>query len=665
MIKVIFISASLAALLAVTSCEKKAVEAEFIPENTIEESMVPVTLTASMSDTRVSLDGVSPKWTAGDKIALYTTDGAKCPEFTTQDGGGSSATFSGSKPDGSSLDLAVYPFSAAGSCSGGSCTLTLPSEQDGTLGSAVMAAKSTGEGEDLNFMNLCCVVKMDIPASLGVRRVEILRSDAVSGTFTLNSSTLSVSASSAQNSVAAVSSSGFSGEVLISVLPSSSKKIDLILTNASGKSVLISKDLSGAFTAGHIKNLGSVPANINFADVAKIGQPTSSQSYSAASQPDKPQVTNGDFENWTLDGDGLPNNWNSFQTAGGTYGGSAYDSKNRQVIKSSDKRPGSAGNYSCMIWARRIYIPLLADAVAQGNLTTGQIIAGNSKATGTGNYNTTKRNSYKTINKIQNPYFMSFTGRPDSLGVWVKFVPYGTDSSHPYAKVETILHTDVDYKSGYNSSDCTGGTAHVGEATDQKIGDTGGKWKRLSIPFKYDYTTTPSYILINIATNSYPGGGHAEKSSSGGNNADKMYIDDIVMVYNLYNVRTNTSGWATLCLDYNALVPSGATAYFVKKVACGYASLEAIPSGSVIPRNTGVLVKGSPNTTYSFNGRASDVSGKTPATVSGNLLVGALNEIATPSGTCRVLSSESTSAMAVFGAYSGTKIAANTAYLAQ
>lgn len=32
---------------------------------------------------------------------------------------------------------------------------------------------------------------------------------------------------------------------------------------------------------------------------------------------DKPQIPNGDFETWTYDGENLPNNWNSFQTASG------------------------------------------------------------------------------------------------------------------------------------------------------------------------------------------------------------------------------------------------------------------------------------------------------------------------------------------------------------
>ncbi len=145
-----------------------------------------------------------------------------------------------------------------------------------------------------------------------------------------------------------------------------------------------------------------------------------------------------------------------------------------------------------------------------------------------------------------------------------------------------------------------------------------------------------------------------------------MYIDDIEMIYNLYNLRTDSNGWATLYLNYAALVPSGATAYYINKIAAGYARLVAIPAGQVIPKNTAVLVKGSANTTYAFNGRyLEDIKGKTVATVSGNLLQGTLTQVSKPSGTCRVLSSESTSSMAAFGAFTGSTIAANTAWLAQ
>ena len=51
----------------------------------------------------------------------------------------------------------------------------------------------------------------------------------------------------------------------------------------------------------------------------------------AAQAQNRPQITNGDFETWTYDGANLPNYFNSFQTADGSYSSYGYDSSNRQV----------------------------------------------------------------------------------------------------------------------------------------------------------------------------------------------------------------------------------------------------------------------------------------------------------------------------------------------
>lgn len=655
--RIVFVAVCIAAISA-ASCQKIDTQDGALQ---YEPSMVPASVKASIADTRVTLDGVSPKWEAGDRIALFTTDGTLCPAFTTQDSG-SSATFSGTKPDGSTLSFAVYPYSAAVSASSGSFTVTVPAEQDGTIASAVMVAPA---GDELMFSNLLSVIKFNVPSSLGVRRVEIISDGAVSGNFTVNGSTLAVTAPSsptdAARKVAAVSTSGFSGDVLVSMIPSTSKRLQMVLTNASGKVALVSKDLGSAMSGGRIKNLGSVPSGLSFGDVALIGSSTSSQVSSSSSQPSKPQIKNGGFETWTIDGENLPNNWNSFQTfqTGGILASllksQGYDSNNRQVKRSTDIRPGSAGSYSCRIWSRSTW-----GVVAQGNLTTGRVYASNTSAAGEGNYNYTDQDGSTVVNKnvstTPNPFHMDFTGKPDSMVVWMKFTQKGTDTKHPYGKVEAILHDKVDYKSGYNAKDCTGGTHHIGEASTKDLTAT-GSWKRLSLPFVYDdRSSAVSFVLINFTTNSYPGGGAVN---------DEMIIDDIEMVYNLYNIRTSSTGWATLYLDYDALIPSGATVYYVKNVACGYAGLVEIPAGQLIPARTAVLVKGNANTVYSFNGRETDIEGKSAAAVSGNLLKGTLTSMSRPGGICRVLSAESSTSMAAFGDFTGSTIAAHSAYLTQ
>ena len=363
----------------------------------------------------------------------------------------------------------------------------------------------------------------------------------------------------------------------------------------------------------------------------------------AAQAQNHPQITNGDFETWTFDGANLPNYFNSFQTADGLFSGLAYDKNNRQVKRSTDKRPGSPGSYSCSIWSRKV-----SGVVAQGNLTTGRVHAAAMSATGKNNYNYSDRDGSNTNNGVNNPCAMPFTGRPDSLVVWVKFTPNGTDSSHPYAKVTATIHSDFDYIDGYAQT--SDSKYVVATAINMTIAKTNGNWKRLSIPFNYKNNgAQPRYILLSAATNAYPGGGHEN---------DYLYLDDITLVYKqTYQLSIPSQGWATLCLDFNAKAPAGAKVYTVTELVAGYAKLQEIPAGSIIPANTGLLVR-SDASSVTFESSIMD-----PMSVSGNILEGRTTAGSCQAGQYYVLSPASTKDRAVFGLYQGTSLAANKAYI--
>ena len=363
----------------------------------------------------------------------------------------------------------------------------------------------------------------------------------------------------------------------------------------------------------------------------------------AAQAQNHPQITNGDFETWTFDGANLPNYFNSFQTADGLFSGLAYDKNNRQVKRSTDKRPGSPGSYSCSIWSRKV-----SGVVAQGNLTTGRVHAAAMSATGKNNYNYSDRDGSNTNNGVNNPCAMPFTGRPDSLVVWVKFTPNGTDSSHPYAKVTATIHSDFDYIDGYAQT--SDSKYVVATAINMTIAKTNGNWKRLSIPFNYKNNgAQPRYILLSAATNAYPGGGHEN---------DYLYLDDITLVYKqTYQLSIPSQGWATLCLDFNAKAPAGAKVYTVTELVAGYAKLQEIPAGSIIPANTGLLVR-SDASSVTFESSIMD-----PMSVSGNILKGRTTAGSCQAGQYYALSPASTKDRAVFGLYQGTSLAANKAYI--
>ena len=367
----------------------------------------------------------------------------------------------------------------------------------------------------------------------------------------------------------------------------------------------------------------------------------------AAYSQDKPQIPNGDFETWTFDGANLPNNWNSFQTADGKYASTAYKEKNRQVQRSTDTRPGSSGHYSCKIWAREINA-IIVKVVAQGNLTSGRIHAAAMSATDGDNYNYSDRDGSTKNNGVTNPCAMKFTGKPDSLVAWIKFVPNGTDSKHPYAMLNAYIHDNFDFVTGYSQESSS---SHLVARAEKEVASNGGKWQRVSVPFTYVSNVEPQYILINIATNTYPGGGNED---------DALYVDDIEMIYNSkFELSMPSCGWASLYLDFNAEVPSGATAWYATKMESGYVALEEVPAGKSIPANTAVLISSSKSSLTFVQSSAS------PATLSGNILSGTASNISKDSGyDYYVLSGDATtSSTPSFAKYNGSSLAKNKAFI--
>ena len=122
---------------------------------------------------------------------------------------------------------------------------------------------------------------------------------------------------------------------------------------------------------------------------------------------------------------------------------------------------------------------------------------------------------------------------------------------------------------------------------------------------------------------------------------------------------TATGGWASMYLNYAAKVPEGATAYYAKSANKGVSvTLSPINAGQVIPAKTGVVVKGTAGTTYTFTASADDA-----ADVTGNLFKGVTVATTCDANSKYVLSGESTAEKPVFAPFSGTTLGANKSYL--
>lgn len=268
----------IAAVLTAISCQKEAVTADPAPAT---GKFVPVTFKASVPETRVSLDGNLPVWTKGDQIGVFTSDKVLCPPFTAQTGGSASTAFSGEKPEWSHLTTAFFPYDANAVLSGSGLSLTLPQSQSGKITDAVMVG--TGDENDgFSFRNVCALLRMNVPASLGVRKIEVVRDDRVTGPFTVGSdfSISSADPASYLEKRAEVSgTSALSGEILISVLPSTSKLLQMALTRADGKVAFVNTTFTSgkAYEAGRIKNLGQADASLTFHDAALVADPADKQ----------------------------------------------------------------------------------------------------------------------------------------------------------------------------------------------------------------------------------------------------------------------------------------------------------------------------------------------------------------------------------------------------
>ena len=277
---------SLAAALAIASCTKETAD-KAVPES--HKDLVDVTVEASVPEnednpdtpeTRVTLNGATPLWTKGDQIGIFTEDLTLCPPFTAGSGGSKSTTFSGQKPEYSVLTTAFFPYDASASISKSGVCLTLPRKQSGEAADAIMVG--TGNEKDgFAFRNVCSLVRMTLPAALNLRKVELVRDDRVAGPFTVDTDSFSVSATAPStylDSRAEINGT-LSGEYVLAVLPSSSKKLEMALTNDAGKVAFVSTTFKtgNAFVAGRIKNLGTFPTSLTFFDAALVADPTNTQ----------------------------------------------------------------------------------------------------------------------------------------------------------------------------------------------------------------------------------------------------------------------------------------------------------------------------------------------------------------------------------------------------
>ena len=254
----------IAAVFTAISCQKEADTANPAPAT---GKLVPVTVEATVPETRVTLStgGNLPAWTQGDKIGI----------------GSASTTFSGQKPEYSHLTTAFFPYDANATLGAAGIGLTLPQSQSGRIADAVMVGTGN-ENDGFTFQNVCSVLRMQIPAGLDIRKVEVVRDDRVTGPFQVDANlniTSSDPTSYLEKRAEVAGTSALSGEILLSVLPSTSKTLQMALTRSDGKVAFVNTTFTSGkgFEAGRIKNLGQASASLTFHDAALVADPADKQ----------------------------------------------------------------------------------------------------------------------------------------------------------------------------------------------------------------------------------------------------------------------------------------------------------------------------------------------------------------------------------------------------
>ena len=218
------------------------------------------------------------------------------------------------------------------------------------------------------------------------------------------------------------------------------------------------------------------------------------------------QIKNSGFENYKSNGEPLA--WHGFKSATGTWAGQAKGT----LESSSDKRPGSTGSKSAVITSGSVF-----GIINNGTMTTGRLNAGSMSATNTANHSEMNMSS-TAADANGDPFYTIMHGRPDAIKLWIKFSQASANTDNPYASLSAIITNGTYYQDPEDKTY----TNKLATAKNTTITTCG--WTEMTVPFEYiNNTIDGKALLVTISTNATPGQG-----SSG----DKVWIDDIAMVYN-------------------------------------------------------------------------------------------------------------------------------------
>ena len=266
-----YIFMAVAGMLALSSCSNDD------NDQTTQNAPRQMTFTAGYNDgatTRATLSGKSVSFDANDKISILSAKNTNT-QFTTS-AGGASATFSGTATDDSKF-YAVYPYTDGLTLSGDVISgVVIPTSQwnsnwhsesnySGWDPKAPIAYATT-TGSSLTFHNACAILKVTFPTAYTYGRFTISANEPLAGTFSLDTSTGTLTPTSGSTTVTVGDPSNIwsgictdegSKTVYVAIAPGNYTGFNLHIYNEDEKDKTITKSGSVTFDAGKIYDLGS------------------------------------------------------------------------------------------------------------------------------------------------------------------------------------------------------------------------------------------------------------------------------------------------------------------------------------------------------------------------------------------------------------------------
>ena len=240
------------------------------------------------------------------------------------------------------------------------------------------------------------------------------------------------------------------------------------------------------------------------------------------------QIPHSDFEVWHSVGNDCEEpgpassnpsevtySWHGFGTCFGSLAGSA---RTLSKFYSADHNNGKCA----VVEAKPYKLFGVTIAMANGTMTTGRLKAGSSTASNSDNHSEMDINKDYSNEQNNNglhvygPFYALLNAKPDAIKASMKVA---LSNSSDKASISAAITDGSYYQEPAPSNTTYSNVAASAKNTSLPTQD----WTDYTFPFTYNEGKEAKAIMVTISTNANPGSG---------NDGDKVYVDDVELLYN-------------------------------------------------------------------------------------------------------------------------------------